>query len=51
MAEEEQKTDTPKSELKENLVVVAKVGGFMIFLAILGFIFLLIVLMNWMANP
>jgi hypothetical protein len=47
----EQSHETKPSALKENAVVVAKVGGFMVFIAALGFIFFMIVLMLWMANP
>ncbi len=46
-----QPQETKQSELKANAIVVAKVGGFMMLIAALGFIFFVIVLMFWMANP
>jgi hypothetical protein len=49
--DDEQSHETKQSELKENAVAVAKAGGFMMFIATLGFIFFVIVLLLWMANP
>ena len=51
MAEEEQKAETQKSELKENVVAVAKIGGFMIFVMVLFFLYVLFGLFSWIANP
>ena len=48
---EEQKDEKQKSELKENVVAVAKISGIMIFAAVIFFLYVLFGLMSWMANP
>jgi hypothetical protein len=47
----ETQQETQQSDLKNNVVAVAKVGGCMASIAALAFVFFVIVLMLWMANP
>jgi hypothetical protein len=40
-----------KDAAKEVLVTTAKVGGFLVIVGIVVFLFFMIVLMSWMRNP
>jgi hypothetical protein len=43
--------ETQRSELKDNVVAVAKVGGCMVSIAAIAFIFFVLILIWWMAHP
>jgi hypothetical protein len=47
----ENQTKNKESELKKNAVAVAKTGGAMVFVFALFFLFFLVSLFVWMANP
>ncbi len=48
---DDQKLKEKDTAAKEVLVTTAKVGGFLVIVGIVVFIFFMIVLMSWMRNP